>query len=49
MCQQVINQHGKIQSKIPFGILDPVTRKITAKMIDSLPAPASIEPISKST
>jgi hypothetical protein len=47
--QQIFEYIIDISSRIPFGYLDPITRKITTKIIRNLPPPNGIAPIIKST
>ncbi len=45
--EQIFQYIIEISSRIPFGILDLITRKITTKIVTTLPAPNRITLISK--
>jgi hypothetical protein len=45
--EQVFAYILEISSKIPFGILDPNTRKITTKIVTTLPVLIGVTPITK--
>ena len=45
--QQIFDYIQEISSRIPYGIINPTTKKIVTKYTNSLPPPTGISPITK--